>query len=46
MSSERDEAPGFEHTGCPKLLRREVEEGQGKTVGLGEQEGVSELDVT
>lgn len=37
--------PGFGHTGSPKLLRGEVEEGQGETVGLGDQEGVTELDV-
>lgn len=35
--------PGFGHTGSPKLLRGEVEEGQGETVGLGDQEGVTEL---
>ena len=45
LSSERDEVPGFGHTGSPKLLRGEVEEGQGETVGLGDQEGVTELDV-
>ena len=37
--------PGFGHTGSPKLLRGEVEEGQGEAVGLGDQEGVTELDV-
>lgn len=42
---ERDEVLGFGYIGSFKLFRGEVEEGQGEIVGLGDQEGVIELDV-
>lgn len=45
LASEREEVPGNGHTGGPQLLRGEVEEEQGETVRLSDQE-VSELDVT
>lgn len=45
LASEREEVLGNGHTGGPQLLRGEVEEEQGETVRLSDQE-VSELDVT
>ena len=39
------EVPWWGHTGDPKMIGGEEEQGQRKIVGWDDQEGVSELDV-